>query len=69
MSISQDEDERARFRSKRMYQTDLQSNLATVEDRTRTEIAIKILQRGRPLQEIAEDTGLSIEEIKKFCAN
>lgn len=33
MSISQDERERAVFRSRRMYQTDLQSNLATAEDR------------------------------------
>ena len=33
MSISQDERERAVFRSRRMYQTDLQSDLATAEDR------------------------------------
>ena len=33
MSISQDERERAVFRSRRMYQTDMQSNLATAEDR------------------------------------
>ena len=35
MSISQDERERAVVRSRRMYQTDLQSNLATAEDRGR----------------------------------
>ena len=33
MSISKDERERAVFRSRRMYQTDLASNLATAEDR------------------------------------
>lgn len=33
MSISQDERARAVFRSRRMYQTDLQSDLATAEDR------------------------------------
>ena len=33
MSISQDERKRAVFRSRRMYQTDLQSDLATAEDR------------------------------------
>ena len=33
MNISQDERERAVFRSRRMYQTDLQSDLATAEDR------------------------------------
>ena len=32
MSISQDERERAIFRSRRMYQSDLESNLATAED-------------------------------------
>ncbi len=32
MSISQDERERAVFRSRRMYQTDLHSDLATAED-------------------------------------
>ena len=33
MSISKDERECAVFRSRRMYQTDLMSNLATAEDR------------------------------------
>lgn len=33
MSISQDERERAVFRSRRMFQTDMQSDLATAEDR------------------------------------
>lgn len=33
MTISQDERERAVFRSRRMFQTDLQSDLATAEDR------------------------------------
>ena len=37
MSISKDERERAVFRSRRMYQTDLMSNLATAEDRGRRE--------------------------------
>ena len=35
MGISKDERERAVFRSRRMYQTDLQSDLATAEDRGR----------------------------------
>ena len=33
MSVSKDERERAVYRSRRMYQTDMQSNLATAEDR------------------------------------
>lgn len=37
MSISQNERERAIFRSRRKFQTDLQSDLATAEDRGRAE--------------------------------
>jgi len=33
MSISQDEKERAVFRSRKMYQTDYESDIATAEDR------------------------------------
>ena len=76
MSISKDERERAVFRSRRMYQTDLASNLATAEDRgraegrvegarnSRVEIARRMLRRNRPVEEIAEDTGLTAEEVK-----
>jgi len=35
MSVSKDEEERAKFRSRRMYESDLESNLATAEDRGR----------------------------------
>ena len=44
MSISQDERERAVFRSQRMYQTDMQSNLATAEDRGRKKKGLKMLR-------------------------
>jgi predicted transposase/invertase (TIGR01784 family) len=37
MSVSKDERERAVNRSRRMYQTDMQSNIATAEDRGRQE--------------------------------
>ena len=30
------------------------------------EIALKMLKRNRPLEEISEDTGLSLEEIKSL---
>ena len=72
MSISKDERERAVFRSRRMYQTDRASDLATAEDRGERrgvqkghiEVAQRMLRRNRPIDEIAEDTGLSIEEIE-----
>lgn len=71
MSISQDERERAVFRSRRMYQTDMQSNLATAEDRgaqkRNIEIARRLLKRGRPIEEIMEDTDLTKAEIMLLC--
>ena len=68
MSISQDERERAVFRSRRMYQTDLQSDLATAEDRGRhsgrMEIARNLLKINFPLEQIAAVTGLTKEEVE-----
>jgi len=72
MSISQDERERAMFRSRRKYQTDQESNYATAEDRGKREgettkalaIASKMLMRSRPIDEIVEDTGLTHEEVE-----
>ena len=74
MSISQDEVERAVYRSRRMYQTDLQSNLATAEDRGRRlgkqesaiEIAKRMLIKGKPRDEILEFTELTPEELDKI---
>jgi predicted transposase/invertase (TIGR01784 family) len=70
MSVSQDERERAVFRSRRMYQTDLQSNLATAEDRGRRDgrlsVARNMMKRNRPIDEIIEDTGLTREEIENL---
>ena len=80
MGISKDERERAVFRSRRMYRTDYESDMATAWDngmnegmikgmnegviKGKIEIARKLLKRGRPVEEISEDTGLSIEEIE-----
>ena len=74
MSISKDERERAVFRSRRMYQTDLASDLATAEDRgikigkhnVSIEIARKLLRRDWPINEIAEVTDLSVEEVESL---
>ena len=67
MSVSKDEKERAVFRSRRMYQTDRQSDLATAEDRGvqkgRMDVARNMLKRGRSIDEISEDTGLSHAEV------
>ena len=70
MSISQDERERAVFRSRRMYQTDLQSDLATAEDRGerrgRIEVARNLLKINLPLEQITLATGLTSEEVERL---
>ncbi|MCL1992799.1 MAG: hypothetical protein FWG66_07615, partial [Spirochaetes bacterium] len=74
MSVSKDEHERAKFRSRRMYQTDLASNLATAEDRGEqrgrqeglSEVARKMKADSVPLGEIAKFTGLTPAEIERL---
>jgi predicted transposase/invertase (TIGR01784 family) len=78
MSISQDEKERAVFRSRRMYETDLQSNIATAEDRGRAEgraegelrgitlVARNMKLKKIPIADIALLTGLNVTEIEKI---
>ena len=78
MSISQDERERAVFRSRKMYQTDRESDLATVEDRGKkigkeigrlernTEIAQNMLSEGLPFDTIMRCTGLTRHEIENL---
>lgn len=76
MSISQDERERAVFRSRRMYQTDMQSNIATAEDRgmqrgeeKRNIVFIKNLTRiGMTTEQIMEVSGLPLEEVERLRA-
>ena len=78
MSISQDERERAVFRSRRMYQTDLQSNLATAEERGKRlgrqegrsernfEIARIMLSAGESMEKVMSYTGLTRQEITQL---
>ena len=82
MSISQDERERAIFRSRRKFETDLQSDLATAEDRGRNigrqegrvegrlegrlEIARNLIKMGMPSAEISRATGLTSEEVENL---
>ena len=68
LNISQDERERAVFRSRKMYRTDEQSNLATARDNGRKEsqieIARNLLKINLAVNQIAMATGLSIEEVE-----
>ena len=85
MSISQDEAERAIFRSRRKFQTDLQSDLATAEDigkqigraegraegklERNVEIARNMLSDGLPMETVMRYTGLTRNEMESLCSN
>ena len=75
LNISQYERQRAIFRSHRIYERDQEHNLAI--ERQEKEAAVReermtfakrLLNRNRPLDEIAEDTGLLKSEIEKLRA-
>jgi hypothetical protein len=61
---------RAKYRSRMKFQTDLNTTIGIREDQareqTRNDIARKLLRRGAPLNDIAEDTGLTLDEIKRL---
>ena len=66
--------ERAIFRSRRKFQTDLQSDLATAEDNGERkgrmnrsiEIARNLLKTDLSLEQISAVTGLTYEEVEKL---
>ena len=72
MSISQNERERAIFRSRRKFQTDMQSNLATAEDNgkqigraeEKIEIARNALQMKMTVADIVRLTGRTQAEVE-----
>ena len=70
MSISQDERERAMFRSRRMFQTDRESDIATAEDRGRREeklsTARNALHMNMDIDAITKLTGLTSEEVENL---
>jgi predicted transposase/invertase (TIGR01784 family) len=70
LSVTQDERERAKLRSRRMFQTDMQSDLATAEDegekRGRLAIARNLIEMNMPLDQIVMATGLTREEVENL---
>jgi len=70
MEISQDEHERARNRSRRMAEHDRYSDMATSEERGELrkalEIARKMNARGVSVEDIAGDTGLTVDDILRL---
>jgi hypothetical protein len=73
MSVSQDEREQAVNRSRRMYQTDLASDMATVLDRGiaqgRAEVARNALMNGLSIDVIHTITGLDMDTIRNLGAS
>jgi len=68
MSISKDEKERAHFRSRRMFQSDQESNMITARREARAErdfeIAKNLLVMDMPIDKIITATGLTREEVE-----
>ena len=68
MSISRNEQERAIFRSRRKFQTDYDSDMATSKDNGIAEgiqlVAKNLLKMNMPIDQIVTATGLRPEEVK-----
>ena len=72
MNISQNEQERAIFRSRRKFQSDMESDLATAwdngeangEKKKALAMARIMIAEGEPIDKIARYTGLPIEEVE-----
>ena len=71
-TISRDEIERARFRSRRMFRMDMEHNLIAARDEGKIEgeikrsiaIAKNMTQNGEPIEKIIKYTDLTREEVE-----
>ena len=66
MEISQDEHQRAKYRSRRMFETDKFHNEATIEERSMLKVARIMKADNEPYEKIMRYTGLIIAEIEKL---
>jgi len=68
MSVSQNERERAIFRSRKKFQMDIASDMATFRDNAiadrNFEIARNMLLDGEPVEKIVRYTGLTADEVE-----
>ena len=66
--VTQEERERAIFRSRRMFQSDQESNIATAEangqNKKALDVARNLLEMNLPLDQIVKATGLTLEEVE-----
>ena len=61
--ISKDENERSRFRSRRMFELDMEHTRHVTRDDRSLEIAKKLIEMGMPVDNIVLATGLKREEL------
>ena len=64
LTISKDEEERARLMSEYKYQLDMQSKLVHAKRQGHLEVAKNALTEGLPMEVISKITGVSIETLK-----
>jgi len=68
MEISQDEHQRAKYRSRRMFETDMSSNILTAEERGENRKALEgarnLKAEGIPHIVISEALGLTLTEVE-----
>ena len=73
LSVSQSERERAIFRSRRMFQSDLESNIATAEARGEArkahDVARKMVAEGIPVETIVRCTGVAAADVDLCTTN
>ena len=66
MTITEYECERAISRSRRKFQTDMDSNMATAIDNRVAEIARNMIAEGEPTEKIIRYTGLTVKDIENL---
>ena len=63
-TISRDEIERARFRSRRMFRMDMEHNLIAARNEGVLSVAQNALRKNMPIDDIVDITGLTRTEIE-----
>jgi hypothetical protein len=64
--VSQDKEFLRAYHLREMAMSDWTTGVNTAVEKNKIEIAMKLKNRGHPLEEIVEDTGLDIETIQSL---
>jgi predicted transposase/invertase (TIGR01784 family) len=72
MNISQDEVQQAHYRSRRIFERDMEHGFAVARKEGRAEgaaeVAANLLKRGMSAQEVIDVTGLTLEDIERLAS-